>query len=133
MERASKVIRGLRLPVGTLSPEELACAAWPAAVGAYVASHTRAVRLVRERLVVEVEDKTWQKQLMALTMQVQRNLERALGPGLIDEFEFRIVPRRREPQRATAAVPALPLDEADTIPDPTLRRMYRVSRSKARA
>jgi hypothetical protein len=133
MERASKVIRRISLPGGCLSPEELACAAWPGAVGKKIAGHTRAARLVRTRLVVEVEDQTWQRQLFSLSRQILRNLDRSLGSGLVDELQFRVVPRRREPQRAVQAVPALSADEADAIEDPLLRGIYRASRNRARA
>ena len=135
MERASKLIRTLRLPGETLNLEEIACAAWPSAVGRRIAAHTHAARLVRTRLVVEVEDRVWQRQLFALTGQVLRNLERHLGAGAVEDIEFRIVPRRREPQRETqAATPALaPADEADSIADPILRGLYRASRKRALA
>lgn len=133
MERASKLIRGLRLPGGTLSGEELACAVWPQAVGKKVAAHTRAARMVRTRLIVEVEDKTWQRQLMALSRHILWNLEQTLGKGLVEDLEFRVVPRRREPQRAAQAVPALFADESDAIADPVLRSIYRASRKKALA
>jgi hypothetical protein len=133
MERASKLIRGLALPAGTLNIEELACAAWPDAVGKKIAGHTRAARLVRTRLVVEVEDHTWQRQLFSLTRQILRNLDRSLGSGLVDDLEFRVVPRRREPQRALQAVPALSADEAEGIEDPVLRSIYRAARKRARA
>jgi len=133
MERASKLIRGLRLPGDTITAEELACAAWPDAVGKKIASHTRAAKLVRNRLVVEVEDRVWQRQLFALTGQIVRNLERHLGPGLVEEMEFRIVPRRREPQRANEALPALFRDEADAIADPVMRGIFKASRKKALA
>ena len=135
MERASKLIRGLRLPGDTISAEELVCAAWPQAVGKKVAAHTRAARLVRTRLVVEVEDQIWQRQLFALTHQVVRNLSKNLGAGLVDDLEFRIVPRRREPQRAQAISAVAPLfaDEAEGIADPVMRSIYRASRIKALA
>jgi hypothetical protein len=133
MERASKLIRGLRLPGDTISPEELACAAWAAAVGKKIASHTRATRLVRDRLVVEVEDKTWQRQLFTLTHFILRNLERHLGRGLVGDLEFRVVPRRREPQRAALAIPGLFADEACGIEDPVLRSIYRAARKRAQA
>ncbi len=133
MERASKLIRGLRLPGGTMSPEELACAAWPAAVGKRIASHTRAVRLVRERLVVEVEDRTWQSQLFTLNRFILRNLEKHLGGGLVGDLEFRVVPRRRDPQRAAQSMPGLFADEANAIEDPVLRSIYRAARKKALA
>ncbi|HTS26917.1 MAG TPA: DUF721 domain-containing protein [Bryobacteraceae bacterium] len=132
MERASKLIRTLGLPRDTFTAEEIACAAWPEAVGRKIATHTRAARMVRTRLVVEVEDNVWQRQLFALTPHILLNLERSLGPGLVDDLEFRIVPRRRDAQRANVPVPA-PFDEADTITDPVLRGIYRASRSKALA
>ena len=134
MERASKLIRGLRLPGDTISAEELACAAWPEAVGKKIAAHTRAARMVRTRLVVEVEDKTWQRQLFALTPFILFNLQKHLGSGVVDDLEFRVVPRRREPQRAVAAFRApLDADEADAIADPVLRGLYKASRKKALA
>src|SRR5690242_6409985 len=132
MERASKLIRNLRLPSEMLTPEEIACAAWPAAVGKKIAAHTRAARMVRSRLIVEVEDRVWQRQLFGLTSFILTNLEKSLGPGLVEDLEFRIVPRRREPQRADRAVPSL-FDEADAIDDPVLREIYRTSRAKALA
>jgi len=136
MERASKLIRQLSLSGDIITPEQMALAVWPEAVGKRIASHTRAAKLVRTRLVVEVEDSTWQRQLFALTPFIVRNLAKSLGPGLVDDLEFRIVPRRREPQRETQAASAanLPLlDEADAIADPVLRGIYRASRKKALA
>lgn len=132
MERASKLIQGLRLPADTITAEEVACGAWPHAVGKKIAEHTRAVRLVRTRLVVEVEDRVWQKQLFSLMHQILRNLEKNLGPGMVDDLEFRVVPRRRGPQRAAAAVPVAK-DEAAAIADPVLRSIYKAARLKAGA
>src|SRR5208283_3443880 len=88
MERASKLIRGLKLPGGTLTGEELACAVWPQAVGRKVAAHTRAARMVRTRLIVEVEDQTWQRQLLSLSRRILWNLEQTLGRGLVEDLEF---------------------------------------------
>src|ERR1035441_5484390 len=67
MERASKLIRGLKLSGDVITSEQLCCAAWPEAVGKKIAGHTRPAKLVRTRLVVEVEDHIWQRQLFALT------------------------------------------------------------------
>ena len=133
MERASKLIRGLRLPGGTLSGEEMVCAVWPQSVGKIIAAHSRATRMVRTRLIVEVEDATWQRQLNGLSRDILKKLVQALGEGLVEDLEFRVVPRRREPQRATEAVPALFADEAEAISDPVMRRIYRASRQKAMA
>lgn len=132
MERASKLIRGLGLPGDTITAEQIACAAWPSAVGKKIAANTRATRLVRTRLIVEVDDKVWQRQLFALTSHILRNLTKSLGPGAVEDVEFRIVPRRREPQRADSAAAPL-FDEADGINDPVLRGIYRTARTKALA
>lgn len=134
MERASKLIRGLRLPIDPISTEELACAAWPEAVGKKIAAHTRAVRMVRTRLVVEVEDRIWQRQLLTLTPFILFNLQKHLGAGAVDDLDLRVVPRRREPQRAVSAFRgALDGDEANAIADPVLRGIYKASRKKALA
>jgi len=133
MERASKLIRGLGISGDVISAGELACAAWPAAVGKKIAAHTRAARMVRNCLIVEVEDATWQRQLFTLSRHILGNLERHLGPGLVEDLEFRVVPRRREPVRAREATPALFTDEADGIADAVMRGIYKASRKKAQA
>jgi hypothetical protein len=133
MERLSKLISGLRLPGDMITPSDLACAAWPQAVGKRIAAHTRAAKLVRRRLVVEVEDRIWQQQLFVLSYHIVRNLERQLGPDIVEDLEFRVVPRRREPQRAVVSAAAVTADEADAIADPVLRGIYKASRTKARA
>jgi hypothetical protein len=133
MERASKFIRDLNLPGGAMSLEELACAAWPQAVGKKIAAHTRASKLVRKRLVVEVEDAVWQHQLFTLAPLIVRSLAKILGAGLVEETFFRIVPRRREPQRAIRAAAGVFADEADAIEDPVMRGIYLASRKRAGA
>jgi hypothetical protein len=133
MERASKLIRGLAFARESVSAETFAAAVWPDAVGKKIAAHTRVAKMVRARLIVEVEDRIWQRQLFALTPFILKNLEKSLGSGLVEDVEFRIVPRRREPQRATHPVPDAVRDEADGIADPVLRGLYRMSRMKAGA
>ena len=132
MERASKLIQGLRLSAEPIPAEELAVAAWAQAVGKKIAGHTRPARMVRARLIVEVEDKIWQRQLFALTQHILGNLSRNLGPGVVEDLEFRIVPRPRGPQRAEQAVPA-GADESESIADPVLRGLYRASKRRALA
>ncbi len=134
MERASKLIRQLGLPGDTITADELACAAWPQAVGKRIASHTRAAKMVRGSIIVEVEDATWQRQLFSLKPFIVRNLAKIVGPGMIDDAEFRIVPRRREPQRALQSAPdGLFADDADAIADPVMRGIYKAARTKALA
>ena len=54
------------------------------------------------------------------------------GRGLVDDLEFRVIPRRREPLMARASMAGVS-DEADTIEDPVLRDLYKISRRKAQA
>jgi len=133
MERASKLVGRLKQLRETLSAEELACAVWPQAVGEKIAGHTRAARMVRTRLIVEVEDDTWQRQLNALSRRIVWNLEQILGQGQVEDLEFRVIPRRREAQRAMAASAAAGqfADDSAAIADPVMRGIYRASRQKA--
>ncbi len=131
MERAGRLISKLGLPAGTVSVEELACAGWPAAVGKKIAARTRAVYLAGGRLRVEVEDAIWQRQLTVLKGQILKKLAEVLGQGAVKDVEFRVSPRRRLPQRA--AEPRQGQDDADQIPDPVLRTIYRQQRRRRSA
>jgi hypothetical protein len=95
------------------------------------------VKLVRSTLIIEVEDAIWQKQLYCLSMQIVDRLRQVTGSTLIEDVEFRVGAPRREPQRATSresARESAPLaDEADSIQDPVLKKLYRLSRKKATA
>jgi hypothetical protein len=77
----------------------------------------------------------WRSQLNSLSAQILRNLEKSLGPGAVEELEFRIVPQRREPASAMAASAGAgaSYDEANGIADPVLRSIYRAARKKALA
>ena len=122
MERAGRLIGKLKLDVD--DPELRARAAWKVAAGKKIAEHTRAVALVRGSLVVEVEDQIWQRQLKTLCGFLLRNLEKALGEGLVTDIDFRPMPRRREPQRAERA------RGSEDVVDPVLDLLYRQSRKK---
>lgn len=127
---------------GLISREAIACKAWKKAVGKRLAARTNAVKLVRDRLVVEVEDEIWRNNLWSLRYQILKNLEKCLGPEIVGDLEFRVMPLRREPQRAApvvAAAAVLPDDVADlpddaaAIQDPGLRRNYRRARDRETA
>lgn len=128
MDQASRIIG--RVAGDVISPERVACGAWRRAVGKRIAAHTNAAKLVRDKLVVEVEDEVWRNNLWGLRYQILRNLEKAIGPEIVNDIEFRVAPLRILPKRAEALKPA---DEADLIEDPGLRRIYKASRRKANA
>lgn len=118
-----------------VSPEDLARAAWPAAVGKTIARHAAARSLVRGNLIVEVEDALWQKQLFYLRFQILPKLIEILGSGIITDLEFRIAPGtpRRPPQPAQTLGRPKSDDEADRIEDDVLRMVYKQARKKASA
>ena len=110
-------------------PASLARAAWPRAVGRTIEPHTRILKMVRSTLIVETDDRVWRQQLFTLRHQILANLARILGPGLVQEIEFRVAgPERFGPQRAERSSPAASGDEADAIADAGMRRIYRVSK-----
>lgn len=132
MERAGKSLAKLKLP-DAISPDDLARAAWPAAVGKRIAVHAAPKALVRGSLIVEVEDGIWQKQLFSLRFQILAKLQEVVGAGIITDVEFRIATPRRPPQPALNLNEAKEPDEADRIADPGLRMIYKQARKKASA
>jgi predicted nucleic acid-binding Zn ribbon protein len=134
MERAGKFLAKLKLG-GAVSPEELARAAWPVAVGKRIALHAAAKSLVRGSLIVEVSDAVWQQQLFHLRFSILAKLRETVGNAVIEDVEFRIATPRRPPQPARTLNQRQPADqdEADGIGDPVLRILYKQARKKASA
>ena len=133
MDQASRIIAGWSAS-GLISPERIAVAAWKKAIGARLAGRTRAVKLVRETLVVEVEDRIWKENLWSLRRHILKNLEDAIGSGIVLDLEFRVMPPRREVARENVSSSGASLfDEAEAIADPGLRRIYKASRRRETA
>jgi hypothetical protein len=136
MERAARLIKSNKLSRQVFSDEDLMRAIWPQAVGKPIAAHTVGLKLVRNTLVVEVEDAIWQKQLFPLSGQILSRLRKIAATDAVDQIEFRVATPRRQPRRAEAPRPVSAdqsADEADAIPDPVLQKLYRLSRKKASA
>ena len=135
MERAARLMKNKKVSREMVTDEDVARAVWPSAVGKAIAAHTSRLKLVRNTLVVEVEDAVWQKQLFVLSYQILNSLHKLTGPSCIDSIEFRIGVPRRVPQRAGSlqAPATVPYDEAETIQDPVLKKVYRLSRKRATA
>jgi len=142
MERAARLIRKNFSSNQVFSEEEFTRAVWPAAVGRAISAHTVRLKLVRTTLVVEVEDAIWQKQLYPLTRQILDQIRRVTASDMVRDIEFRVAIPRRQPMRTEVrdrtSVPlqdgALsPVDEAESIRDPMLKKVYRLSRKKATA
>ncbi len=133
MERAARLFKNKKLSRELVSDEDIARAIWPTAVGKAIATHTSRLKLVRNTLVVEVEDAIWQKQLHALGGQILGRIQKLSGSAQIQDIEFRIGIPRRLAQRAESRQPETCEDEAEGIADPVLRKVYRISRRKAAA
>jgi predicted nucleic acid-binding Zn ribbon protein len=132
MERAAKSLARLKLS-DAISTEDLARAAWPAAVGKRIASKATAKSLVRNSLIVEVEDAIWRKNLFQLRFQILAKLSEILGSGVVQDVEFRVPTIRRPPQPALRLRETSATDEADGIDDPGMRILYKQARKKASA
>ncbi|MEJ5368358.1 MAG: DUF721 domain-containing protein [Bryobacteraceae bacterium] len=136
MEHAGRVLARSKTARRCLSAEELVLAAWPAAVGAKAARHTRAVALEGQTLIVEAGDELWLRNLQLLTGPILANLRRALGDAAPAGIRYRLGAPRR-PVRSEGAERDFRLhasgDEASRIEDPVLRRLYLKSKRKALA
>ena len=136
MERAAKLLRQWKLASGHVSADQVAIAAWPLAAGKKVAAHSRAITIVRGRLVVEVSDAIWQSQLRTVRSFILAKLEKDLGAKLVTDIEFRVVPPRIGPGREEKIIrgPLWPsADEADGIADPFLAKVYKAKRKRSTA
>jgi len=132
MERAAKALAKLKFS-GAISPDQLAIAAWPTAVGKRIAVHACPKALVRGSLVVEADDAIWQKQLFHLRFDILAKLTEVLGSGIVTDLEFRIASAtpRRPPQSAQSHSETASPDEADRIKDPVMRILYKQARKRA--
>jgi len=131
MERAGQALAKLNLS-SAIAADELAFAAWTAAVGKRIARHAPAIALVRGRLIVEAEDAVWQQQLFHLRFDILAKFSQVLGGGIVTDLEFRVSkPARRPPQAAQSHGENRPADEADAIEDPVMRIVYKQSRAKS--
>jgi len=138
MEPASRIIGQWGGVSDVIAPERVVCTVWAKAVGKNIAQRTRAVKLVRTTLIVEVEDELWRRNLRYLKGQILRNLIKAVGPDLVADVEFRVMPARRPVERETLqpadnALTLRPSDDADSISDPGLRRIYKAARRRQSA
>ena len=133
MERAARLIKNNKFSQRVFTDDDFARAIWPEAVGKAIAAHTVRLKLVRTTLVVEVEDAIWQKQLHLLSRQILDRIRKVTGSSTIEDLEFRIAIPRRQPQRAPVLESTAIPDEAESIQDPVLKKLYRLSRKKATA
>lgn len=77
----------------------LVFAVWKRVAGELLRSRTEPLEYKENRLVVAVEDKTWQTHLEQLSPQMIAKLNATLGQGSVKFIEFRVDPTRNtEPE-----------------------------------
>lgn len=134
MDPALRLITRLKNEV--VDDEAQARSAWKRAIGPRLEAHARFRGLVRQRLVIEVDDKVWQSQLYSLQKPILAKLERILGRQVATQIEFQLAIPRMGPQAESGAefllVSPMPKDAAArSIQDPILRRNYMNSKRKS--
>lgn len=125
-----------RIKNSVVDDEAQARSAWKRTIGSRLEAHARFRALVRQRLVVEVDDKIWQSQLYSLEKQILNKLERVLGRKVVTQIEFQLAIPRLGPQLESGVAFSLeapmPKDKsAQGIQDPILRRNYLNSKRRA--
>ena len=80
----------------TQPAEEAPMLAWPVVCGPDVAARTRALEFHEGRLIVEVPDQTWQRQLSAFTPRYIAGFEEIIGP-VVKKVEFQVSGKRPTP------------------------------------
>ena len=133
MQQASRFIASLRNLRDSCDAGDIVCAAWKRAVGEKIAGRARASKLVRDTLVVEVEDWLWQRNLMGLEpADSEEESGKSRRAGHRGRPRISASCRRAvDPQLAATSTQEFSLvDEADRIRDPGLRRIYRNQRRK---
>lgn len=109
-------------------------ASWRRVAGNSVTAHAKAVDLDKKTLVVAVENRTWQRQMVSLAPQFVMKAAFVIGKGEVDFIDFRIMPeafvdeRRDRTPHGEDAVENIRSSElmnaAGRITDPELRKNF---------
>jgi hypothetical protein len=121
MERASQLLLASKAASKLASEETVAQASFRAAVGKRLAAFVHPGSLEGGRLHLYVEDGVWREQLIVLAPQILDKMHKIMGRASVRELQFRVMPGRRGPARATTPV----RDDSEEIADPMLRRIFR--------
>ncbi len=70
--------------------EAMVFAAWKRCAGGLLSDRTRPIEFFENRLVVAVDDKTWQRHLEELAPQMLTKINKELGQGTVRFIEFRV-------------------------------------------
>ncbi len=123
------------LGVNDSATEAVVFVAWRQTAGEMLSERTSAVEFFENRLVIAVEDRTWQRHLEELAPQMLAQLNGKLGQGTVKFIEFRIAPapladakskRARNVKVADLRAPISPklINAANEIADKSLRESF---------
>lgn len=127
------VLSGLGL--NDSATEAVVFVAWRQTAGEMLSERTSPVEFFESRLVIAVEDRTWQRHLEDLAPQMLAQLNGKLGQGTVKFIEFRIAPaslaeakrkRARNTKAANTRAPIAPslVNAANDIADESLRKSF---------
>ena len=83
--------------------EQLIFAAWRNVAGPMLSERTKPLEYVQNRIVVAVEDQSWQRNLETLAPEMVAKLNAATAQGKVRRIEFRIDKKAVERQRKPAS------------------------------
>ncbi len=123
------------LGVNDNATEAVVFASWRQTAGELLSERTAPAEYFENRLVIAVEDVTWQRHLEDLAPQMLARLNGTLGQGAVKFIEFRIDPtaladaKNKRGRKAMAKVPRAPispslLNAANEIADESLRENF---------
>lgn len=123
------------LGVNDNAAEAVVFVAWRQTAGDLLSERTSPVEFFENRLVIAVEDRTWQRHLEDLAPQMIAKLNGTLGQDTVKFIEFRIAPdslaeartkRARHAKSSKARDPIAPslVNAANNIADPSLRESF---------
>lgn len=91
MKKITDIIPKL-LPIASANREKFATQlsfyGWHKAVGKAISKNTKPLSLKGGRLLVEVKDVQWKKQLEAIKPKLKQKLNSVIGEGLIKDINF---------------------------------------------
>ena len=110
--------------------EQMVFAAWRRVAGPMLNERTKPVEYFENRLIVVVEDQSWQRNLESLAPTMVAKVNAATEQGTVKYIEFRIdkkaIERQQKPKRelTSDAVPDSLRAAADQITDERLRKSF---------
>jgi predicted nucleic acid-binding Zn ribbon protein len=92
MDRAGNILERVlkSLELGQKMAEVRALSVWPEAAGPRVAANTRAVSVVRGRMLVETKSPVWAQECLLLKERIREKLNRLVGSEAVKDITFKV-------------------------------------------